>query len=43
VEADAKPGAIIIANRKVSDAWCHSPHFRLLKSDGVMSYIFQKQ
>jgi len=43
VEATAKPGAIIIANRKVSDAWRHSTDFRLLRDDGVMSCILQKQ
>ena len=42
VEKDAKPGAIIVANRKVSDSWRHSPDFRLLKDDGVGSWIFQK-
>jgi len=43
VERDAMPGAIIIANRKVSDTWQNSPDFRLLKEDGVGSWIFQKR
>jgi len=42
VEAEAKPGAIIIANRKVSEEWRSSSQFRLLKEDGVGSWIFQK-
>lgn len=42
VEAEAKPGAIIIANRKVSAAWRRSTRFRLLKDDGGMGCIIQK-
>ena len=42
VEADAKPGTIIIANRKVSDQWHGSSLFRVLKDDGVGSWIIQK-
>ena len=43
VESDARPGAIIIANRKVSDAWRQSPDFHLLMDDGVGSWIFRKR
>jgi len=42
VEAEAKAGAIIIANRKVSAAWRRSTDFRLLKDDGFMGCIIQK-
>ena len=42
VEAAAKPGAIIIANRKVSDAWARSSRFQLLLEDGTGSWIFRK-
>jgi hypothetical protein len=42
VEADAKPGAIIIANRKVSAAWACSPRFQPLIEDGTGSWIFRK-
>jgi SAM-dependent methyltransferase len=42
VEAEAKSGAIIIANRKVSEAWRTSAQFRLLKEDTVVSWIIQK-
>lgn len=42
VEADAKPGAIIIANRKVSDAWARSSRFQPLLEDGTGSWILRK-
>lgn len=42
VEADASPGTVIIANRKVSEAWRRSDRFRLLRDDGGGSCIFQK-
>lgn len=42
VEAEAKSGAIIMANRKVSEVWRTSGQFRLLKEDGVVSWIIQK-
>jgi len=42
VEAEAKSGAIIIANRKVSAAWSRSTRFRLLRDDGFMGCIIQK-
>lgn len=42
VEAEAKSGAIIIANRKVSEAWRHSARFRALADDGGMGCIIQK-
>ena len=41
-QTDAKPGAIIIANRKVSDAWARSSRFRTLLEDGTGSWIFRK-
>jgi hypothetical protein len=42
VEADAKPGAIIIANRKVSDAWTRSSRFEVLLEVGTGGWIFRK-
>lgn len=42
VETHAKPGAIIIANRKVSDAWTRSPRFEPILEDGTGSWIFRK-
>jgi hypothetical protein len=42
VEAEAKSGAIIIANRKVSSAWMGSPRFQMLAQDGLTSWIFRK-
>jgi hypothetical protein len=36
VEAEAKVGAVIIGNRKASDAWRSSKRFELLSQDGFM-------
>lgn len=42
VEAAARPGAVIIANRKVSDQWRTNGHFECLLEDGAGSWIFRK-
>lgn len=42
VERDAKSGAVIVANRKVSDAWRASPAFELLRDGGAGGWVFRK-
>lgn len=42
VEAEAKPGALILANRKRSDAWRASDQFEVLAGDGFMGVILRK-
>jgi hypothetical protein len=42
VEAEAKVGAVIIGNRKASDAWRASNRFQLLAEDGYMGVLLRK-
>jgi SAM-dependent methyltransferase len=42
VEAEARPGAIILGNRKVTDEWKRSGQFRCLGGDGFMGVVLQK-
>jgi len=42
VEAEAKVGAVIIGNRKASDAWRSSNRFELLSPDGFMGLFLRK-
>lgn len=42
VEAEAKVGAVIIGNRKASDAWRSSNRFELLSPDGFMGVFLRK-
>jgi SAM-dependent methyltransferase len=42
VEAEARPGAIILGNRKLTEDWRHSGRFRCLGGDGFMGVVLQK-
>jgi SAM-dependent methyltransferase len=42
VEADLKPGGIVLAQRKLTDDWRASGAFELLSSDGSMAWAIQK-
>lgn len=42
VEAETKPGAIILGNRKITKEWEQSGKFRCLGGDGFMGVVLQK-
>lgn len=42
IEAEAKPGAIILGNRKITKEWEQSGKFRCFGGDGFMGVVLQK-
>ena len=43
VEADLRPGGIVLASRKVTDDWQHGGAFELLSTDGSHAFVLQKR